>query len=1416
MATKTFTIEINGIEQSVNAVDNLIDRLNDLENRLESISNDGIDVSELKSNLQSIRSELEDATDGWEDFSDKIGDAANEVSKLERYVKDIKFDNNDISNYNKQVENLSDNIEDISNKKINFNVSNLEKATKEAKEFSKAIKEASNTELDTKININLDEVTLQFDDVDQAIGALEDKLNQLASTGKQDTKMFADITSEVSRLKNAINSVDEAVTNVSTGGLNQLVGGLSGLTSLASIGEGINQLFGLDNGTIDEAIQKFAALSLILQGLTEVQKQLQTETTLTSKVFNIFIASNNAVWSWVDKGVKSIPLLGSAYDKLGKSVNSLIKYWRNNDAIYRYNEALEEQKKVISDTSKEYGIFISDIKKSYEDYLSPKAKSLLDIGDTSEARKEITELYNLLKDIGDSDGAEALKDTFGMLDNIDKKVKYLDTTRELKKVKEELESFGIIMGSMPKKMNLLQRGAIVAVNGIKALAVAFKALASSTVVLLVLQVALEAVGKLLEKIGKLWTAFAGDSSLVNALDTAQASIDNTNSSLEKYIDNLEHLAELNVISNQTKLNETINEYSKALDNAINNLQKLNSIQGKSLANNLNVTGFKIDWLGESKDIDEFTEKFNKLAIAVQNKSKWYEFGKNEKAFGQAQIKVIEDIIYRINNLDLSKGSKELEDFIKLLDTDIYATSLANIDKLFPEDETAQVLKLNIDQIRQYYSEIQKLQRQQEIEAIKVQDSITSNNIASIKDRMARERAEFERGYELELRDAADNEELKLSITAKYHTQRIQLLKRQQQEIQGIQNQISSNEIAALGEGLDKNLKQIELNRQQEIQNAINSEILVNEQIESINKKYNKQILDTKREFYNNRLRLLNQFANENRQIQQQIAQLEAEIATSRVTNIQADRLEELGFTDESLDNIRRYYDNIRDIQIEEASKLSKINVEKVEFQVDIDIENEKQRNRDRLLALEDSLRQGLINQEEYDREVQKEMDNHYLLLETITRNGEQKILDIQKQADAEAKNYAATAINERINALNEAYSNVEDNGIKTTNIGIVDFAGSKKELTNAKKEYQKIFNEIAIERDNLQKQFDKKEITFNDFRQAKKELDSLEKSVSESIKDVNLDLNELVSITVQSITQYVGQYIGILGGLWSTYNDIQMQRIEEEQARLDEEYDMLEDAYRKQEDLTKGHMDKLKDIEDELKTSRGDRRAHLVEQLNAERQALIASLQEEQKIDKEKEANAKKQDALEKKRREQEKKNSIVQATINTFTAVTNALAVPPWFVGLALSAVALAMGMAQVSNIKKQKYAKGGILVGKSHNAGGIPVGMTGIEVEGGEYVINKRSTQKNMPLIDYINKSNKAITREDLNRFYDSGKQNVKMTTGSKFANGGVLPNLQLPSEDTRIVIEDDRPIVAQIVDIVNSANNYRQIQIMSGLVE
>ena len=61
---------------------------------------------------------------------------------------------------------------------------------------------------------------------------------------------------------------------------------------------------------------------------------------------------------------------------------------------------------------------------------------------------------------------------------------------------------------------------------------------------------------------------------------------------------------------------------------------------------------------------------------------------------------------------------------------------------------------------------------------------------------------------------------------------------------------------------------------------------------------------------------------------------------------------------------------------------------------------------------------------------------------------------------------------------------------------------------------------------------------------------------------------------------------------------------------------------------------------------------------------------------------------------------------------------------------------------------------------------------------------------------------------------KRTYLLLIKTKFATGGVIPTLPNQSQEQTIVIEDDRPIVAQIVDIVNSADNYRQIQVLSGL--
>lgn len=1432
MATKTFEIEINGISQSVSAVDALLAKLDALDDKINSLSD--VDTSEMRSSLEAIRKELETNADNWEDISDRIEDVTQDINSLERAYNslDNPFKVQDIKQYNEEVQDISESIKDVEKAAEKIDglgglSTDLERATARAEDLANSLNKVQRAEdqLGTKLNVNIGGLSLQFDDVNQAIGVLEDKLYQLASSGQRSSKEFAEITQQVVSLRQAVVAVDNEIDNAFSGGLNRLIGGFESLASVASIGEGLNQLFGIQG--LDESIQKFTALSLILQGIRNIQIDLADKASVAAKAYKALSTVAEPLGN----------LLTKPFEAASKSFTNFTNNFKYADLVGKLNELT---KVIDGDTYSAFQQLHYDlirISNDFQDIPKSVKDAALKLGDVGPILQQIEDLF-VFGDLTDEQAEKARKAVEEFRQGLgDATIEAGLINKKIQELNKVLLDNGVVFVDGVPKINLFQKGLIKLAAGVKVVAAAFKTLAKSTIILAALQLAMEALTWVFDKISAAWTKFAGDDSLVGQFETTTQAIEATNNSLNKYITNLQKLSDTKVISNQTRINESIEEYTKALNKAIISQQALNAAREKS-AKPLDLSAGNTWFTGaEIKTMEDFTKQFEILQKAVQagtdrfkvlkdeSKEVQEQFGGNwfnefwntasdaAADFGEVQKAVISDIQYRISTLDLSKGEEEIKKFLDLLDTPMYQTSLANIEKLFPEDEYAKVLAANIKQIQDYYSQISNLQKEAEVEAQRTAEQIATNNIAAIRNRFQRERAELENNYQKELKDAADNEELKTSITNKYNTQRQALLKSQGNEVRNIQNQINSNEIAAMQDGFQKRLAELENSRQQELQSARDSEILVGEQVAAINKKYDAQVLQAKKEFYESRKKLMQDYTNQYRQLWREIADIEAEIATSKVNVRAQDQMEALGFNEESIDNIRNYYNQIRDIANEQAKKIAEINKEQTQVGTDSSLEEENQRNRERLEVIKQNYEDGLLTKEEYDKAVQDENDVHYKKLETITRQGEQKLVEIQKEYDQTAKNNNIAAINERISAINEAYSNV-DVQAKTSKLGIIDYGATKKELEKAKGEYSTILKQIGVERDNLQKSFDSKEISFGDFRQAKKELDSLEQDVIQSQQSIGQQLDTLLTTVVQSITQYVGQYVSALGDIWSTYNDIQMMRFEQEQARLEEEYDMLEEAYTKQEELTQKHTNKLADIEDELKTSRGDRRAHLIEQLNAEREAQLASLQEEQKIEKEKEINQKKQDALEKKRREQEKKNAIVQATINTFTAVTNALAVQPWFVGLALSAVALAMGTAYVAQIKKQKYAKGGLLKGNSHANGGIPVGQTGIEVEGDEYVINKNSTRKNLPLIDYINRSNKRLTKEDLLNWYDSGKQNVTKQTKTKFATGGVIPTLPNQSQEQTIVIEDDRPIVAQIVDIVNSADNYRQIQVLSGL--
>lgn len=95
------------------------------------------------------------------------------------------------------------------------------------------------------------------------------------------------------------------------------------------------------------------------------------------------------------------------------------------------------------------------------------------------------------------------------------------------------------------------------------------------------------------------------------------------------------------------------------------------------------------------------------------------------------------------------------------------------------------------------------------------------------------------------------------------------------------------------------------------------------------------------------------------------------------------------------------------------------------------------------------------------------------------------------------------------------------------------------------------------------------------------------------------------------------------------------------------------------------------------------------------------------------------------------------QAVIDTYGAANAAyksaseIPVVGWVLGPIAAATAVAAGLANVAKINGVKFADGGLLQGASHEQGGIM-----IEAEGGEAIINKRSTSMYRPLLSEINK--------------------------------------------------------------------------------
>lgn len=308
---------------------------------------------------------------------------------------------------------------------------------------------------------------------------------------------------------------------------------------------------------------------------------------------------------------------------------------------------------------------------------------------------------------------------------------------------------------------------------------------------------------------------------------------------------------------------------------------------------------------------------------------------------------------------------------------------------------------------------------------------------------------------------------------------------------------------------------------------------------------------------------------------------------------------------------------------------------------------------------------------------------------------------------------------------------------------------SKAKLKQLEAQEAQALRSVAEVRGTIAKALEKEAKAVDPLEKAHKELDDLVEAaenevlprliqaampeVPEAPEDNRSPFAKFLGVSDEELATIKSQ---ALSAAQQIYGSIEQMSKEATQRRLDDELQAIEDKTESEKAILKAKFDKGALDEKQYKKE-------------------IAEI--------DKKAEARREEA----NREAFKKNkawNIGQALMNMALAITNIWATNKGGAAarIAETIIATTTGLAQVATIAAQKYARGGELHGASHAQGGIKGNIQGhnIELEGGEIVINKRSSAKYRKALSLINSENGwgvdfANTRGG----------------GYKFARGGVL---------------------------------------------
>ena len=1412
---KTYTIQINGIEQSIKQVDALSDALQFLDKKIKELESRSVSVTsssnggggnrsaelntedKLLKQIQSTEQQIRDAR--REDYQSLL--AQKDILKETKEIQEERAAAERISsgNYGNTMKGLKQELSDI--KKVmqttDLGDEKFQELTQRAGELTNKLKEletaygqfgrnvgnyASAAEGFKSIQVNIGGVIREFENAREASRTLNNELKTMAVNGQTDTEEFKNLRQAVMQMESAMNDAKKP--------MDDLMDAMESFTAIASVSEGISALFGVDDSEIQRSIQKLVALQNVLKGIETINKQLET---------------GEGIGSWLSKG-------SAMADKMAASIIGVGKASKTATVA---TKALGTAFKALGIGAVVAGVMA--LINIVEEWSEKQKKAAEEAEEAAEkVKKAIDEQRNTFV------GASATyMNTASRLSHL--RAEYMTTNNELRKTSilkeasEEFKKLGLSVNSVSDAQRILvnQGDKVIEMLRLQGDAAALASLR--------MEAFKKSFNMLLENGYGVQGAsiLAGNSGIVTELDKQMDVVSQNLSKLQKELG-------VNVKNGSDSIKKTVVDAEALIAKARVDAMKQGFV--KTLAQ------LKLE---RDRRIEE-AKKTGRLVqeqIAIINRQYQNQIFEARAQYHRNLIDEERKYVDKMKNLNEEMSKQEFENSRKRNEL-AKNEKMDNAVDLFNNFQiNALTIDYNSSDVRKYIDKFGK-----DVIAAYIN---TRNTVEYLQNALSKVGDNYEK-LPLEAQKIFD----KYSKMLDEAKEQLKLLEDENEGIGEVVKSIGilsekTSEAYALRSQLRREYYNNLLKASQE---AANKEIVIEK--EKLDAEY-----DLLKENEEKRHQLMISRYYDDDESEDETKRRNSVYKTPRIAQqTYMEEYEKGNVLGKNEDQLGTYFSEYRQFMDEWVDDFKKsVEEEKITWEEYFEFINQEaiqgylkaKTEYENFLTLYNAMSSEEKAKNEGDlKELTRNLNNAYvgyldnIRAEQDAHNNQMKVIENQYQN--EAKEIERNNLKQRQTAYTEFYSNLikeTEDVLSTVNNkidkaerknawGIINYKATKDELKDLQGTITIALNDIALQKEQMLEKLKKGEISFGDYDTLISQLKVIETQAQDTADNVSTKLKELTGEWWGSIDQWIQQVGQTMNTILSSLSEIQSNQYDkmiEQQEKYIEEYEkMLE----KQQEITQEHASAVESIEDELSTARGDRREQLIDLLNAEMAAQRASLEQEKRIEREREKAEEKKKKLEHDQAVAKKKMQLAQAAINMAMAISMA-AVNSWPIpAIPMMALAAAAGAAQIAAIQSQNipsYGSGGVIQGKSHKEGGVKVLGGQAEVEGGEYITNKVTTAKNVDLLEYINAKRKRISLEDLIEFYGGNspvKKNIQ-TVRTKFADGGMIPTLRndINLSDRMLTAFEDysnRPVQVAVVDIIDRTKQVNDVKVMAGITE